>query len=165
MDTSFLQADEVVVEKVRKSLIVYIEDVIAHLVGCSVFSIAAVISSRYGDYGAYIAMILTAIVLLFFVSFFYAWTREYFDVWYVTNKHIVAINQKDILHREQVSLEYSRIQDVFFEKNGFLQTFFGFGTLRIQSAGTEQEMVMTGVAHVEMVAKRLIELRDTQKVK
>ena len=86
---------------------------------------------------SHIALILVAFVILFWTSFFYAWTKNYLDIWYVTTKHIVAINQKDLFQREDAFMELTRIQDVFFEKEGFLSTLLGYGTLKVQSAGTE----------------------------
>lgn len=160
MMQDFLQEGEEVLAEVRKHVIVYLEDVIAHFFAITVFGGIAIVLAHKGSYGAYSAMVLTFVVVLFWISYFYAWTRNYFDVWYITNKHIIAINQKDILHREQVSIEYERIQDVFFEKNGLLSTYFGYGRIRVQSAGTEQELIMDTVADVEEVVKKIIELRD-----
>jgi uncharacterized membrane protein YdbT with pleckstrin-like domain len=157
---TFLQEDEEMLMKVRKHPIVYIEDILLHLFAIVVFGVGAVALFKRGDYGAYSLMVFIAVILLFWISYFYAWTKNYFDVWYVTNKHIIAINQKDILHREQLSMEYERIQDVFFEKKGFLGTFFGYGRVRIQSAGTEQELVLEDAYNAEEVARRIIELRD-----
>lgn len=60
-------------------------------------------------------------------------------------------------------MELKRIQDVSFEKNGFLQTFFGYGTLKVQSAGTEQEFIINNVKDVEQTAHRIMDLRDKAK--
>jgi uncharacterized membrane protein YdbT with pleckstrin-like domain len=102
-------------------------------------------------------------MLIFFTSFFYAWTKDYFDVWYITNAHIVAINQKSILDREISYMEYSRIQDVFFEKEGLLQTFFGYGRIKIQTAGSDQPFVIDAVRDVENLTRAIIELRDRKR--
>jgi hypothetical protein len=114
-----------------------------------------------GIFALFGAELFVFIVLLSFVSFFYAWTRNFLNIWYITTRHVVAVNQKDILEREVSFMEYSRIQDVLFEKGGILQAWFGYGTLRIQSAGTDQEFVFKDVADVESVAHTLMELRDT----
>jgi hypothetical protein len=108
-------------------------------------------------------MILVFFIILFWISFFFFWTKSYFDVWYITNQHIIAINQKELFERDEAFMELTRIQDVFFEKSGFLGTFLGYGTLKVQSAGTVQEFVIEDVHDVEQVAHRLMELRDTAK--
>ena len=154
-------------EGVRKHWIVYVEDFISHTFGCVLFMFIGNYLSSSGffsfisrDMSSYAAMISVAFILIFWTSFFYAWTKNYFDVWYVTDRHIIAINQKQMLEREEAFMELTRIQDVLFEKNGFLSTWFGYGKLRVQTAGEDQEFVMEDVHDVEAVAHRIMELRD-----
>lgn len=162
-----LDEGEEVIEAVRKHWIVYVFDFLSHAVGCAIFISAAIylashkklwfVAALYGDYGA---MVLVFFVMLFWVSFFFVWTKNYFDVWYVTNQHIIAINQKDIFERDEAFMELTRIQDVFFEKSGVIATLLGYGHLKVQSAGTEQEFIIEDVADVEGCAHRIMELRD-----
>lgn len=162
-----LEDGEYVIEKVRKHWIVYLQDFFTHAFGALIFmALAAYLSSR-GSFGGlfqgdavYGAMILVMFVLIFWASFFYAWTKEYLDVWYVTNEHIIAINQKQMFQREESFMELNRIQDVFFEREGFFGTMLDFGRLRVQSAGTEQEFIIENVAHVEDKAHTIMDLRD-----
>lgn len=162
-----LEEGEVIIEKVRKHWYVYIEDVFIHLFGCFIFMVLASYIANKGllsfidqDTSAYTGMLLMMFVIIFWISFFYAWTKEYFDVWYITDRHIIAVNQKQMFEREEAFMELSRIQDVFFDKNGFLSTWFGFGKLRVQSAGTDQEFEINYIADVENVAHRIMEMRD-----
>ncbi len=162
-----LEDGEVMIEDVRKHWIVYLEDFILHVFGCSVFIIVAVFLSFQGvlpliDYNnkAYIAMILVFFVIIFWNSFFYFWTKNYFDVWYITDKHIIAVNQKDMFEREHAFMELIKLQDVLFEKNGFLSTFLGYGRLKVQSAGSDQQFVIEDVKDVEAVAHRIMGLRE-----
>lgn len=165
-----LEEGEIILEKVRKHIIVYLSDFFYHSLGCFIFMVIAsyLTSSGYlsfinKDSSAFAGLILVMFVIIFWTSFFYAWTKEYLDVWYITDRHIIAVNQKQIFEREEAFMELNRIQDVFFEKNGFLATFFGFGKLRVQSAGTEQEFIIENVHDVEMVAHKIMELRDKAK--
>lgn len=167
-----LENGEEMLEKVRKHWMVYLEDFSLHLFGC----LACILPAYYlashsvsiflsnGD-RAHLAMVLITFVLIFWVSFFYFWTKSYFDVWYITDRHIIAVNQKQMFEREEAFMELTRIQDVFFEKNGFIQTFLGYGTLKVQSAGTEQEFIIENVHDVEDVSHRIMELRDTAQNK
>lgn len=167
-----LEEGEEMIEKVRKHWIVYVNDFLLHTFGCLFFiTIAVFLSSSanskatglfYGDYGA---MILVSFVLLFWTSFFYSWTKNYLDVWYVTNQHIIAVNQKDIFDRDEAFMELVRIQDVFFEHTGFVATLLGYGQLKVQSAGTEQEFIIENVRYVEGCAHRIMELRDSAQGK
>lgn len=162
-----LEDGEIVIEKVRKHWIVYVQDLLAHSFGCLLFIVIAGYLTTRGvfsfidkDSSAYAGMILIMFVIIFWISFFYAWTKDYFDVWYVTDRHVIAVNQKQMFEREEAFMELTRIQDVSFEKNGFIATLLGYGKLKIQSAGIEQEFVIDDIRDVEAVTHRIMELRD-----
>ncbi len=167
---NILEEGEIILEKVRKHWMVYAEDFIFHTFGCFVFMFAASYLTRNGvlsfinkDSDAFAGILLMMFVILFWISFFYAWTKEYLDVWYITDRHIIAIDQKQIFEREQAFMELARIQDVSFEKNGIFATFFGYGKLKVQSAGIEQEFIIDNVRDVEAVSHMIMELRDKKK--
>ncbi len=162
MDTESLTTEgENVLQTARKHFLVYVEDVFIHGFGCLLLITGVYfLHDRGGIVEAYVSLLLCMFIFIFFTSFFYAWTKDYFDAWFLTDVHIIAINQKSILDREISYMEYSRIQDVFFEKEGLLQTFFGYGRLKVQTAGAEQEFVIESVRDVESIAKAIIELRD-----
>lgn len=162
-----LEEGEIMVDAIRKHWIVYARDFLLHAFGCLIFIISAYYLASRGSFGgiyvtetSYGAMILVMFVLIFWTSFFYAWTKDYFDVWYVTNEHIIAVNQKEIFTRDEAFMELERIQDVFFEKDGLLSTVLDYGRLKVQSAGTDQEFIMEDVRDVESVAHRIMDMRD-----
>jgi membrane protein YdbS with pleckstrin-like domain len=164
---NLLEEGESILFPVRKHWIVYASDFILHTTGCLFFLLCVYIleikSSLLGIFstgGVYLSMVFLMFVLIFWTSFFCAWTLNYFDVWYLTKKHIIAIDQKQLFIRDEAFMEFVRIQDVLFEKNGVLAHLLGFGTLRVQSAGTEQEFTMSNVADIEAVAHRIMALRD-----
>jgi uncharacterized membrane protein YdbT with pleckstrin-like domain len=156
---------EIILSEVRKHWIVYLEDIVFHGSALILFSGIAIFFSVQDMFisEGYIELIVLILALLTTVSFFASWTLNYFDVWHITSKHIVAVNQKDILNREEAYMEFSRIQDVFFEKEGILSVWLHYGALRIQSAGTEQQFVMRHVKEVEKVAHTIMDLRDKIK--
>lgn len=169
--STLLEEGEMMIEKVRKHWMVYVEDFVMHIAASILFLIAAVYLSSQGALPfisagdkAHTSMVLVIFVLLFWVSFFYFWTKNYLDVWYVTDKHIIAVNQKQMFEREEAFMELIKIQDVSFEKNGFIATFFGYGRLKVQTAGSEQEFIIEDVFGVESVAHRIMTLRDTVKL-
>jgi uncharacterized membrane protein YdbT with pleckstrin-like domain len=162
---SLFKEDEIILVKVRKHFIVYIEDFLLHSFGCILFSLAlfffsTLVPTLHSALSSSTELILLAFLLLFWTSFFYGWTKNYLDVWYVTNQHIITVNQKQLFEREKAFMELARIQDVFFEQNSFLATFLGYGKLRVQSAGTNQEFVIEYVRNVEAVTHRIMDLRD-----
>lgn len=162
-----LEEGEVTLEKVRKHWIVYVEDLFIHVCGALLLTGVAIVLLMKdvlpfinGDDKASIGMVSMGVVLLIWCSFFYFWTKNYFDVWHVTDRHIIAVNQKDILNREEAFMELSRVQDVSFEKNGLIATYFGYGSLKVQTAGEDKEFIMEDVRAVEDVAHHIIGLRN-----
>ena len=77
-------------------------------------------------------------VLFLWVSFFVQWTKYYLDVWYVTEKRIIDIEQKSIFHREISNLRFDKIQDVTIDVQGFISTMLNFGNVRVQTAGEDE---------------------------
>lgn len=86
---------------------------------------------------------------------FVEWTDYYLDVWYVTNKRVVDVEQKGIFYREVSSLHYGKIQDITIEIRGLIPTFLGFGDVHVQTAGETREIILRAAARPEDV-KRII---------
>ena len=93
-------------------------------------------------------------VLVFWVSLFVQWTNYYLDVWYITDKRIIDIDQKSLFNREISNLRFDRIQDVSLEVKGFIGTLLGFGDIRIQTAAeNSKDFKMRNAYHPERVKK------------
>ncbi|MCD5384616.1 MAG: PH domain-containing protein, partial [Candidatus Pacebacteria bacterium] len=67
---------------------------------------------------------------------FTVWTVYYLDIWIVTNRRIMDIEQKALFNREIKTLRMDTVQDVQVDVTGIFQTLLKFGTLRVQTAGT-----------------------------
>lgn len=85
-------------------------------------------------------------LLMVWTVFFVQWTNYYLDVWYITEKRIIDVNQKGLFHREVSNLRFDKIQDISIEVKGMLATFLNFGDLQVQTAAedsSEFRMKMT----------------------
>lgn len=70
----------------------------------------------------------------------YIWTDQYLDVWVITDRRIVAIDQKRLFVRNIGSFRLERLQDMNIEIPGFLATMFDYGNIEAQTAsGSEEE--------------------------
>lgn len=78
-------------------------------------------------------------LLLLWISFFITWTNYYLDVWFVTEKRIISIDQVSIFHRRISNLRFDKIQDVSIEMKGVMQTMLKFGDIHIRTAGDASE--------------------------
>jgi uncharacterized membrane protein YdbT with pleckstrin-like domain len=68
-------------------------------------------------------------------------TDYYLDVLVITDKRILDIKQYGFFRRKSSSFRIDRIQNITVEVKGIIQTFFNFGTIRIETAGEEVEFV------------------------
>lgn len=80
--------------------------------------------------------------LLIWIAFFIIWTDYYLDVFILTDKRIIDIEQKGIFSREISTLRLDRIQDVTVEVKGIIATLLNFGDICIQTAGEEKRFII-----------------------
>ncbi len=94
-------------------------------------------------------------VLLFLLN---AWLDYYLDVWIITNMKVVSVEQKRMFSRHISRMKFDRIQDVTSDTTGFFATFFKYGDVYIQSAGTKERFVLKQVPQPDEITKTIIRL-------
>ncbi len=100
--------------------------------------------------------VYTLWVLGLWIAFFLQWTNYYLDVWYVTDKRIIDIDQKGIFHRQISNIRFDKIQDISIEVRGVIATFFNFGDIHVQTASEDsKEFFIRNAADPEN-AKKII---------
>lgn len=109
-----------------------------------------------------ILLILLASLYYLYVWLFYfhQWIDSYLDVWIVTNRRLVDIEQNGLFSRRISELSLSKIQDVTSEVNGKIQTFLDYGNLLVQTAGEQKQFEFEGVGKPATVARALMHLHD-----
>ncbi len=161
-----LQPGETIVLKVRKHWFVLARQVALMLV-LLVAPFAIWFANGYlhaitvpGDQG-HLALALGALwALVVWLLFFVFWTNYYLDLWVVTDKHVMNLEQKSFFHREVGMIRLDRIQDITVEINGLLRTLLKFGRIRVQSAGEEEEFIMDDIADPDAIKLKIAELSD-----
>lgn len=76
-------------------------------------------------------------LIIMWMVLFTIWTNYYLDLWIVTNKRLIVIDQNGFFHRTVSSFRLERMQDIQVSVQGIIATFLGYGTLDIQTAGEE----------------------------
>jgi membrane protein YdbS with pleckstrin-like domain len=76
---------------------------------------------------------------LMWVRLFSIWTDYYLDTWIVTTKRIIDIDQEGYFKRSVGSFPIIRIQDVSFRQDGVLASLLDYGTLHVETAGSNTE--------------------------
>jgi hypothetical protein len=84
---------------------------------------------------------------LFFlwISVFYMWTVFILDMWIITDKKFVDIEQIGLFHREISTLSLENVQDVTVEVSGIIATWLDYGRVVVQTAGQEREFIIGNI--------------------
>src|SRR5262249_33122838 len=89
------------------------------------------------------------------------WTDYYLDIWIVTDRRIVNINQISLFDREVTSWRLDRIQEVTIGVRNIFETLLGYGSLEVQTAGPADEFAtIRGVRDPGFIQKTITELVD-----
>lgn len=99
-------------------------------------------------------------LLIGWVTMFFFWTDYYLDVWIITNKRLIDVEQKGLFSRNIATMPISRIQDVTSEISGIIPTLIGFGNIHVQTAGQEREFVIKKVANPNETRQKLQAVLD-----
>jgi len=82
----------------------------------------------------------------------------YFNVGIVTNKRVVDIDFSSILYKEITVAKLDRIEDITIKSGGYFESFFDFGTVYIQTAGSEANIEFTNVSYPSEVVQNINKL-------
>ena len=108
--------------------------------------------------------LLISIFYIFIITFFFrAWLDYYLDIWIITSERIVNIEQKGLFSRQISAFRLYRIQDVTSNVKGLLPTFFHFGNVQIQTAGTKQQSTFKQIPNPYEVTKKIMSLVNWKK--
>lgn len=72
-----------------------------------------------------------------------AWTHYFLDLWIITDRRIIVIEQIHFFHRKSSSFRLERLQDVKVSIRGIIATFLNFGTIRAQTASAAESNFKT----------------------
>jgi hypothetical protein len=95
------------------------------------------------------------VLILFVATYVYRQSRLL-----VTDRSLVQIVQKTLFIRRVSRLSMSNVEDVNEEQRGVLASIFNYGTLTVQTAGTEDNFVFTLCPNPARLADKIIEARQ-----
>lgn len=94
---------------------------------------------RFSDLQVYVVFGSALWLLMLVMAAAAAWTHYYLDLWVITNKRVVLIDQRGFFRRFISSFRLERLQDMNLEINGIIPTLLNFGTIEAQTAGGSNE--------------------------
>lgn len=114
--------------------------------------------------GAYFGVMLW--LLIVWLAIAVIWTNYYLDLWLITDKRLVSVDQVGLFRRKVTTLPFTNVQDVTVEQHGVLQTLLNFGTVKVHSAGpTGENMTIRGVARPAAIRDELIKLCEKWRMR
>ncbi len=103
-------------------------------------------------------LFLSAYALFVVMYSFGMFIDYYLDVWIVTNKRIINIEQKALFARIISEKELGRMQDITSEVKGFWATVLHYGDVHIQTAGETERFIFRKVPYAEEVSRKISNL-------
>jgi uncharacterized membrane protein YdbT with pleckstrin-like domain len=114
---------------------------------------------------------LTALIVMGGSAFFlFAWLflfqnfmDYYLDIWILTSKRVLNIEQTGLFARTVSELRLYRIQDVTSTVNGFIHTVLDYGNVEIQTAGEKTHFTFEQIPHPTRVSKSILEFAELDR--
>lgn len=148
-----LEADEVVLKVIRKHWFVIVSALFSAftLIFIPVIILFAVIifpdiipaEFNFETHLSFVGYGISMWLLFSLLAGFMTWTHYYLDLWIVTDRRIIVIDQIHFFNRKVSSFRLERLQDIKVTVNGILPTFLNFGTIQADTAGSSNSHFMT----------------------
>jgi len=107
-----------------------------------------------------IIILYTTWLILMWMALFNVWTNYYLDLWTITNKRLIAVDQKGFFSRTTASFRLERLQDIIVNIHGIVPTLFNYGSLEIQTAGEEKNFKATGLPNPSAIKGIILNSTD-----
>lgn len=105
------------------------------------------------------------LLLIFWLVASIIWIDYYLDVWIITNKRVVNVEQKGLFMREVSELHYNKIQDITTEVHGFIPTILHYGDVYVQTAGAQPRFLFHNVPDPYKIKDQLAQLQKSMRKK
>lgn len=89
------------------------------------------------------AFFIVVWILLAILTGFTIWTHYFLDLWLITDRRIIVIDQVHFFNRKISSFRLERLQDIKVVISGIIPTFLNFGTLHAHTADNREENFTT----------------------
>jgi uncharacterized membrane protein YdbT with pleckstrin-like domain len=101
-------------------------------------------------------------ILIMWIVAFVFWTDNHLDVWVITNKKIIAIEQKGLFNREISYIHFDKVQDITTEVHGITATILDYGEIHIQTAGEQKEFIMKNIKDPKKSREKINEIFERE---
>lgn len=100
-------------------------------------------------------------ILFYVLESFLSW---YYNVYIITDERVIDVDFLSLIYRNISSAKLNRIEDVTARTHGALQTVVNYGTVTIQTAGTEEEFEFEDVPKPNTIVQLINELLQEEEL-
>ncbi len=143
-----LEDGEQVLRTVRKHWFVILMEMLSivaigllPVIGCVILlqlPINLEVISLFENNLAIIIFLLATWLLLTVMAATVAWTHYFLDLWVITDRRIIVIEQISFFNRKVSNFRLERMQDIKVTISGIIPTLLNFGTIRAQTASAAE---------------------------
>lgn len=169
-----LEADEKIVQTIHKHWFVVFSHAVsiglvaaAPLAGWIIISILtqqadSTLPVELATYTAYFVFFYSFWLLVCWMMFIHAWTTQHLDVWVITTRRVIVIDQVSLFRRRIGSFRLEKLQDVNIEIDGILATFLKYGTIEAETASGshDAEFRTTHLPHPRNIKAIILKVAD-----
>lgn len=112
-------------------------------------------------------LLLGSLLIYYLLLIAYAFEQFlswYFNVYIITNQHIVDVNFFSLLSKEVVEISLDDVEVVAHHITGVLGSLFNFGKVEIETAAELKQILFEKVPHPDIVADRVQDLQRARKI-
>lgn len=107
-----------------------------------------------------LAIIAIAYYLLVFGYAYLNYIIWFYNVSIISTKHVLDIEFSNISYKAVDIVTISEIADVSYNQSGFTQTFFNFGTVRVDPEAQDKSIYLEHVPHPSFVTDYILSLKE-----
>ena len=146
-----LEADEKIIKITHKHWFVLVSQAVSILivalapligwiaVGLLAQQHASSIDVDLSQYTSYFIYFYSFWLLINWMTLAHLLVTYYLDIWVVTNRRVIVIDQLALFRRRIGSFRLERLQDLNIEINGIIATFLRYGTIEAETASENHE--------------------------
>jgi hypothetical protein len=143
-----LESDEKIITTVRMHWLIITLEILAiafvglipFLLGISTlfFPTESTVRIMMSDYFIYFVFFSCIWLVYTTIATISVWTHYYLDLWIITDRRIIVIDQVHFFNRKVSSFRLERLQDIKVRISGIIPTLFNYGTIRAQTASAAE---------------------------
>jgi len=143
-----LEVDEKVIKTVRMHWFIITMEILAIAlvgllplliaIGMLIFPVESPVRTIFSDYFLYFLFGSCLWIIMTTLATASVWTHYYLDLWVITDRRIIVIDQIHFFNRKVSSFRLERLQDIKVNIKGIIPTLLNYGTIRAQTASAAE---------------------------